>query len=109
MKQERHRAHVFVSADAGGHGVILQALQYLQARTSVRRLSSFFELAPRAAKKKGRIGVACEVDADDSVDVLSSFLRWVERRMEVPRALPVSAELLAYDGRLLGDMSPHAA
>ncbi|HXK89552.1 MAG TPA: GTP cyclohydrolase MptA [Thermosynergistes sp.] len=109
MKHERHRAHVFVSADAGGHGVILQALQYLQARTSVRRLSSFFELAPRSAKKKGRIGVACEVDADDSVDVLSSFLRWVERRMEVPHALPVSAELLAYDGRLLGDMSPHAA
>lgn len=109
MKHERHRAHVFVSADAGGHGVILQALQYLQARTSVRRLSSFFELAPRAAKKKCRIGVACEVDADDSVDVLSSFLRWVEGRMEVPHALPVSVELLAYDGRLLGDMSPHAA
>lgn len=108
MKHERHRAHVFVSADAGGHGVILQALQYLQARTSVRRFSSFFELAPRAAKKGGRIGVACEVDADDSVDVLSSFLRWVEGRMEVLHALPVSAELLAYDGRLLGDISPHA-
>ncbi len=108
MKHERHRAHVFVSADAGGHGVILQALQYLQARTSVRRLSSFFELASRAAEKRGRIGVACEVDADDSVDVLSSFLRWVEGRMEVPHALPVSAELLAYDDRLLGDMSPHA-
>lgn len=28
--------------------------------------------------------------------------------MEVPHALPVLAELLAYDGRLLGDMSPHA-
>lgn len=109
MKHERHRAHVFVSADAGGHSVILQALQYLQARASVRRLSSFFELAPRAAEKRGRIGVACEVDVYDGINALSSFLEWIEKRTaHGVHAFPVSAELLAYDGRLLGDISPHA-
>lgn len=107
MERKGHYAHIFMSADE--YDVILQALQYLQAKTSVRTLSSLFEMVPKRSEERGRLGIACEVETDDGVDALSSFLGWVEGRTKAHdvQAVYASVELLAYDGRLLRDLSPH--
>ena len=86
---------------------ILQALQYVQTRTSIKKLSSFYETEPVGyADQPKFLNIACKLETElQPVDLLH-FLKWIEKRMgrqttfrNAPR--PIDIDILLYDDLIL--------
>lgn len=99
-----HQVYLSFGANLGDRQAnILQALQYVQARTSIKKTSSFYETEPVGFSDQPLfLNIACELDTDLSPDDLVHFLKWIEKRMgrresfrNAPR--PIDIDILFYD------------
>lgn len=103
-----HRAHLSFGANLGNRqGNILQALQYLQARSSLRKFSSFYETEPLGYVEQPRfLNAACELETELSPGELLHFLKWIEKRLGRPDAprnapRPIDIDILFYEGQIV--------
>jgi len=103
-----HRVYLSLGANLGDRqGNILQALQYVQARTTIVKVSSFYETEPVGYLDQPRfLNIACELETELSPHELLHLLKWVERRMgrresfrNAPR--PIDMDILFYDDLVL--------
>lgn len=103
-----HQVYLSLGANLGDRqGNILQALQYIQTRASVTKVSSFYETVPVGYLDQPKfINVACALETDLSPGDLLHLLKWVEKRMgrqesfrNAPR--PIDIDILFYDDLVL--------
>lgn len=103
-----HQVYLGLGANLGDRqGNILQALQYIQTRASVTKVSSFYETEPVGYLEQPKfINVACALETELSPGDLLSLIKWVEKRMgrqesfrNAPR--PIDIDILFYDDLLL--------
>jgi GTP cyclohydrolase-4 len=99
-----HQVYLSLGANLGNRqSNILQALQYIQTRTSIKRFSSFYETDPVGYSDQPRfLNMVCEVVTELSPTELLHFLKWIEKRMgrqtsflNAPR--PIDVDILMYD------------
>jgi len=82
---------------------ILQAMQYVQARASVTKVSSFYESEPYENPDQPRyINAVCELESDLFPDEMYRFIKGIERRIgrgspkqNEPRSIDI--DILLYD------------
>lgn len=108
LQEQRHVAFILLGANLGDRqSNILQALQYIQVRAKVERVSSFYETEPLDGSDQPKyLNMACQITTDDSPKDLLAFLKWIERRMgrtfaerNAPR--PIDIDLLFYDDLII--------
>lgn len=99
-----HRVYLGLGANLGSRQAnILQALQYVQTRTSIKKVSSFYETDPVGHTEQPKfLNMACELMTELSPPDLLQFLKWIEKRMgrresfrNAPR--PIDIDILLYD------------
>jgi GTP cyclohydrolase-4 len=112
-----HQVFLGFGANLGNRQInILQALQYVQARTSIKKLSSFYETEPVGCSDQPKfLNITCELETALSPSDLLHFLKWVEKRMgrqaafrNAPR--PIDIDILLYDELILENLDlqiPH--
>jgi GTP cyclohydrolase-4 len=112
-----HRVYLSLGANLGNRQAnILQALQYGQTRTSIKKISSFYETEPVGFSDQPMfLNTACELETELSPNDLLHFLKWIEKRMgrqasfrNAPR--PIDIDILFYDDLLFDSSSlklPH--
>jgi len=103
-----HRVYLSLGANLGDRQAnILQALQYVQARTSIIKVSSFYETDPVGYLDQPKfINAACALETELSPLDLLHLLKWIEKRMgrlesfrNAPR--PVDMDMLFYNDLVL--------
>lgn len=103
-----HQVYLSLGANLGDRqGNILQALQYVRARASITKVSSFYETAPVGYLDQPKfINAACALETELSPRDLLRFLKWIEKRMgrresfrNAPR--PIDMDILFYDDLVL--------
>jgi GTP cyclohydrolase-4 len=101
---EPSRVYLSVGANLGDRQAnILQALQYLQGRASIMKVSSFFETEPVGYLDQPKFrNIACELETELAPQDLLRFLKMIEKRMgrmesfrDAPR--PIDMDILFYD------------
>lgn len=99
-----HQVYLSFGANLGNRQTnILQALQYVQTRTSIKKISSFYETEPVGYSEQPRfINITCMLETELSPDDLLRFLKWIEKKMgrqaafrNAPR--PIDIDILLYD------------
>jgi len=105
---ELHQVYLSLGANLGDRqGNILQALQYVQARTSIIKVSSFYETEPVGYLDQPKfLNIACALETELSPRDLLHLLKWIEKRMgrresfrNAPR--PIDVDILFYDDLVL--------
>jgi GTP cyclohydrolase-4 len=105
---EFHRVYLSLGANLGDRqGNILQALQYLQARTSISQVSSFYETEPVGYMDQPKfLNIACALETELSASDLLHLLKRIEKRMgrldsfrNAPR--PIDIDIVFYDDLVL--------
>ena len=83
MKEQGHVAFILLGANLGDRqSNILQALQYIQVRANIVKISSFYETEPlEGSDQPEYLNMACQIETNDGPKELLQFLKWVERRM----------------------------
>lgn len=109
-ERETHAVYLLLGANIGDRQKnILQALQYLQGRTSVEKVSSFYETEPvGVVDQPPFLNLACRLRTDmDSFDLLR-YVKSIEMRMGrdqktacLPR--PIDFDILIYDNVLVNE------
>lgn len=103
-----HQVYLSLGANLGDRqGNILQALQYVQARASVIKVSSFYETEPVGYLDQPKfLNIACALETELSPADLLHLLKWIEKRMgrresfrNAPR--PIDMDILFYDDLVL--------
>jgi GTP cyclohydrolase-4 len=103
-----HRVYLGLGGNLGDRqGNILQALQYVQARTSVIEVSSFYETEPVGYLDQPKfLNAACVLETELPPGDLLHLLKWIEKRMgrresfrDAPR--PIDMDILFYDDLVL--------
>lgn len=114
---ELHRVYLSLGANLGDRqGNILQALQYVQARASITKVSSFYETEPVGYLDQPKfLNIACALETELAPGDLLHLLKWIEKRMgrresfrNAPR--PIDMDILFYDDLVMesADLSiPH--
>lgn len=99
-----HQVYLGLGANLGDRqSNLLQALQYLQARATILKVSSFYETEPVGYLDQPRfLNAACALETELSPGDLLRFLKWIEKRMgrtesfrNAPR--PIDIDILLYD------------
>ena len=103
-----HQVYLSLGANLGNRQAnILQALQYVQTRASIKKISSFYETEPVGyADQPKFLNITCELETEFSPADLLHFLKWIEKRMgrqasfqNAPR--PIDIDILLYDALIL--------
>ena len=102
-----HQVYLSFGANLGDRQAnIRQALQYIQTRASVKKISSFYETEPEGFLDQPMfLNSACVVETVFSPGDMLRFLKWIEKRMgrrasfrNAPR--PIDIDILFYDDLL---------
>jgi GTP cyclohydrolase-4 len=110
-----HPVYLSVGANHGDRqATILQALQYLQTRATIKKLSSFHNTDRDSESKSpgaNFLNVVCEVLTDLTPKDLLRFIGWIQERMGQHRVnaniqLAVDIDILLYDGLAEGNTPP---
>ena len=108
MKDQGHVAFILLGANLGDRqSNILQALQYIQVRANIAKVSSFYETEPlEGSDQPEYLNMACQIETNDGPKELLQFLKWVERRMgrtisEKYAPRPIDIDLLLYDDLII--------
>lgn len=103
-----HCVYLSLGANLGDRqGNILQALQYVQSRTRIIKVSSFYETEPVGYVDQPKfLNIACELETELSPQELLHLLKWIEKRMgrresfrNAPR--PIDMDIIFYDDLIL--------
>ncbi len=103
-----HQVYLSLGANLGDRqGNILQALQYVQARTSILKVSSFYETEPVGYLDQPKfLNIACALETELPPHDLLHLLKWIEKRIgrresfrNGPR--PIDMDILFYDDLVL--------
>ena len=103
-----HQVYLGLGGNLGDRQAnILQALQYVQARTSVKKVSAFYETEPVGYLDQPEfLNAACALETELSPGDLLHLLKWIEKRMgrresfrDAPR--PIDMDILFYDDLVL--------
>lgn len=103
-----HKVFLGLGANLGDRqGNILQALQYVQARASITKVSSFYETAPVGyLDQPSFLNATCAMQTELSPHELLRLLKWIEKRMgrreafrNAPR--PIDMDVLFFDDLVL--------
>ncbi len=105
-----NRVYLSLGSNLGSRqGNILQALQYIQTRTSIKRVSSFYETEPVGyLDQPNFLNSACYLETELSPAEMLYFLKWIEKRMgrresfrNAPR--PIDLDILFFNDLVLAD------
>jgi len=105
-----HQVYLSLGANLGNRQAnILQALQYVQTRTSIKQISSFYETEPVGyADQPKFLNITCELVTEHSPVDLLHFLKWIEKRMgrqalfqNAPR--PIDIDILLCDDQSINN------
>lgn len=79
----RNRVYLSLGSNLGSRqGNLLQALQYVQARVSIKQVSSFYETEPVGyAGQPKFLNAVCYAETELSPDDMLHFIKWIEKRM----------------------------
>jgi GTP cyclohydrolase IV len=103
--KQLHQIFLGLGANLGhAQDNILQAIQYIQTRSMVSNVSSFYESPAVGDPSQPRyVNAVCELESDLTLDELSRFVKGIESRMgrgqlekNAPR--PINIDILLYDG-----------
>jgi len=91
-----YAVYILLKAPAeGAEERIIGALQYLQGRSTLAEMSSFYEIPERIGEKKeDAIALVCRLQTDLSPEAFAEFINSVEKRMEE------KASIRGYSGSL---------
>jgi GTP cyclohydrolase-4 len=104
----RHKVNLGLGANLGERQAnILQALQYLQTRATITKVSSFYETEPVGYLDQPKfLNAACTLETELSPHDLLHLVKWIEKRMgrqesfrNAPR--PIDIDILFYDDLVL--------
>ncbi len=101
---ELHQVYLGIGANLGDRQAnILQALQYVQSRASILKVSSFYETEPVGYREQPKfLNAVCALETELTPEELLRLLKWIEKRMgrmaafrNAPR--PIDMDILFYD------------
>jgi GTP cyclohydrolase-4 len=99
-----HQVYLSFGANFGDRPAnILQAVQYVQTRASIKKLSPFYETEPvEYANYPKFLNIVCELKTDlspgDLLDFLKRIEKWMGRREALRNAAPpIGIDILFYD------------
>ncbi len=82
-KPPEYAVYILLKAPAeGAEERILGALQYLQGRSTLAEMSSFYVMPERIEEKKEDIALVCRLQTDLLPEAFSEFINAVEKRLE---------------------------
>ena len=99
-----HQVYLGIGANLGDRQAnILQALQYVQGRASIVKVSSFYETEPVGYREQPKfLNAVCALETELAPEELLRLLKWIEKRMgrmaafrNAPR--PIDMDILFYD------------
>ena len=106
--------YVSFGANLGNRqGNILQALQYLQARSSLKGFSSFYETEPVGRTNQPKfLNAVCAMETELAPGDFLRFIKWVEKRLgrpDVSRSAPrpIDLDILLYGDQILHSSDLH--
>ncbi len=109
-----HQAYLSFGSNLGSReGNILQALQYVQTRPSVKKVSFFYETEAVGYPDQPKfLNIVCQLETDLSPGDLLRFLKSIEKRMgrrESSRnsSRPIDIDILFYDELVLDSSDLH--
>jgi len=78
-----NRVYLSLGSNLGGRqGNLLQALQYIQTRVSIKQVSSFYETEPVGyADQPMFLNAVCYAETELSPEDMLQFVKWIEKRM----------------------------
>ena len=90
----------------GGQSDLLQALQYIQTRASIKSVSSFYETEPEGHVDQPKfLNAACYAETELSPDDMLRFLKWIEKRMGSVESFRDSPRLIDLDILFYNDIA----
>lgn len=105
-----NRVYLSLGSNLGSRqGNILQALQYIQTRTSIKKVSSFYETEPVGYPDQPKfLNSVCYLETELSPAEMLYFLKWIEKRMgrresfrNAPR--PIDLDILLFNDLVFAD------
>jgi len=109
-ERDTHDVYLVLGANIGDRQKnILQALQYLQGRASVEKVSSFYETEPLdVVDQPPFLNLACQLRTDMEPFVLLRYVKSIELRMGRSEAMsslprPIDFDILIYDNVLVNE------
>ncbi|NDV19451.1 GTP cyclohydrolase I FolE2 [Pseudodesulfovibrio sp. JC047] len=104
----QHTAYLGLGANQGNRlANLLQALQYMRARMTIEKTSSYYETDPVGYEDQPDfINMACQVKTELAPQELLSFLKRIEKRMGRKKTFrngprPIDIDILFYDDLIL--------
>lgn len=78
-----NKVYLGLGSNLGGRqSNLLQALQYIQTRVSIKRVSSFYETEPVGyADQPEFLNAVCCVETELSPHDMLQFIKWIEQKM----------------------------
>jgi len=78
-----NRVYLGLGSNLGGRqSNLLQALQYIQTRVSIKRVSSFYETEPVGYDDQPKfLNAVCYAETELSPGDMLKFIKWIEKRM----------------------------
>jgi len=112
-----NRVYLSLGSNLGSRqGNILQALQYIQTRATIKKVSSFYESKPVGFTDQPKfLNVVCYLETELSPTDMLHFLKWVKERMGRRESLrnvpyPIDLELLLFNDLVVNNKAlriPH--
>lgn len=99
-----NRVYLSLGSNLGSRqGNILQALQYIGTRATIKKVSSFYETKPVGVSDQPKfLNVVCYLETELSSTDMLHFLKWVKKRMGRQEPLrkapcPIDLEILLFN------------
>lgn len=105
-----NRVYLGLGSNLGSRqGNILQALQYIQTRASIKRVSSFYETEPVGFTDQPKfLNTVCYLETELSPTGMLHFLKWIQKRMGRRESLrnaprPIDLDILYFNDLVVSD------
>ena len=102
-----NRVYLSVGSNLGSRqSNLLQALQYIQTRVSIKQVSSFYETEPEGnADQPKYLNAVCYTESELSPVDMLQFLKWIEKRMGRVESVPNAPRLIDLDLLFYNDIT----
>lgn len=102
-----NRVYLGLGSNLGSRqGNLLQALQYIQTRVTIKKVSSFYETEPVGyADQPKFLNAVCSAETELSPADVLKFLKWIEKRMGRVQSFRNAPRLIDLDLLLYNDIT----